>query len=65
MKLLQLNGEYVKYSSNPNPQQFANELQLFSLTHHLLLKYTYIYIRLHVSAPWSHHQASTVEQVQI
>jgi hypothetical protein len=25
----------------------------------------HLYIRLHVSAPWSHHQACTVEQIQI
>jgi hypothetical protein len=25
----------------------------------------HLYTRLHVSAPWSHHQASTVEQIQI
>jgi len=35
-----------------------------SNTSFLLLKYTYIQ-KLHVSAPWSHHQVSTVEQIQI
>jgi len=25
----------------------------------------HLYTRLHVSAQWSHHQASTVEQIQI
>jgi hypothetical protein len=36
-----------------------------SVWHVIIIVKIHLYTRLRVSAPWSHHQASTIEQIQI